>query len=296
MRENGERRQGQSQRVTNNRSAEAPARTSHAKNAPRTPQISVKLKLILAFSLIALIFIVSAVINISIGVREIEIKGIELCTRDEILSIAGIEEGSGYFSYNTSSAEKRIKELYPCVVDINISRSFFGKVTVSVTEEKALWYVESYSEYFALSEDLCVIKSEESKKRFVECGLVRLDFPEIKSAVLGKTIEIRDDDRDTSYVFSLLSDIRATDLYKAGRVDQIKIKNKFDVYVVIDRRHLVSIGNCTEIAYKLGQVRDVLRDSRFDWTKKSEILVFDPASPTVRENPELDFSYLDPTK
>ncbi len=296
MRENGDERNGQSKRMSDARRSDPSVRSGHPRKDNYGSKISIKLKLILAFSLITLIFIVSAVINISIGIREIDVKGVELCTREEILSVAGIEEGSGYFSYNTSSAEKKIKELYPCVVDIRISRSTFGKVTVSVTEEKALWYVESYSEYFALSEDLRVIKSEENKKRFIECGLVRLDFPEIKSAVLGKTIEIRDDDRDPSYVFDLLSDIRATDLYNAGRVDQIKIKNKFDVYVVVDRRHLVSIGNCTEIAYKLGQVRDVLSDSRFDWTKKSEILVFDPKSPTVRENSELDFSYLNPTK
>ena len=296
MRENGEKRQEQSKRMSDDRRLDPSERPDYPNKDNCGSKIGIKLKLILAFSVIASIFIVSAVINISIGVRKIDVKGIELCTREEILSVAGIEEGSGYFSYNASSAEKKIKELYPCVVDIRISRSTFGRVTVSVTEEKALWYVESYGEYFALSEDLRVIKSEESKKRFIEYGLVRLDFPEIRSAVLGKAIEIRDDDRDPSYVFDLLSDIRATELYKAGRVDQIKIKNKFDVYVVVDCRHLVSIGNCTEIAYKLGQVRDVLNDNRFDWTKKSEILIFDPKTPTVRENPELDFSYLDPTK
>jgi cell division septal protein FtsQ len=147
--------------------------------------MSARLKLILAFSAIAFLFAVFAVINILIGVREIEVRGIELCTRDEILSIAGIKEESGYFSYNTSEAEQKIKEIYPCVTDIRISRSMFGKVTVSVTEEKAFWYVESYNEYFALSMDLRVIKSSEERNRFIECGLVRIDFPEVRSAVLG---------------------------------------------------------------------------------------------------------------
>ena len=266
------------------------------KKEPARQRMSTRLKLILAFSAIALILIVSAAVNISIGVREVEIKGLELCTRDEILSVAGIEEGSGYFSYNTSKSEQRIKEAYPCVVDVRISRSMFGRVTVSVTEEAALWYIESYGEYFALSGELRVIKSSEERNWFIECGLVRLDFPEIRSAVLGKTVEIKDGDRDTSYVSELLSDVAETGLYKSGRLDQIKIKNKFDVYVVVDMRHLVSIGNCTDVEYKLGQVADVLGDNRFDWTKKSEILVSDPTSPTVRENSELDFSYLQPTK
>ena len=123
---------------------------------------SPKIKILAAAALIAVIFIACMAINISIGVREIEILGNELCTREEILGAAEIEEGSGYFSYNTSSAEKRVRERFYCVEQINISRSVFGKVTVKVTETKARWYVESYGEYFALSDDLRSLRARKS--------------------------------------------------------------------------------------------------------------------------------------
>lgn len=262
------------------------------KNASGTKRMGAKLKLLIAFSAVALVFIICAAVNIAIGVREIDVKGVELCTRDEILAVAGIEEGSGYFSYNTSAAEKRIKEVYPCVSDIKISRSVFGKVTVTVTEEKALWYIESYSEYFALSADLGVIKVSDSRNKFIDLGLVRLDFPEIRSAALGKPLEIRDDDRDCAYVLDLLRDVSKTNLYRDGRLDQIRIKNKFEVFLVIDCKHLVSIGNCSGIEDKLDRVENVLAENSFDWSKKTEITVTGTGSPSVRENSELDFSYL----
>ena len=279
----------------NERATAAQNAQKQEKNVTREQKISTKLKIIVAWATIAVIFAVCMTINISIGVREIEVEGLGLCTREEILDATGISEGSGYFSYNTSKAEKKVKELFPCVVDISVSRSVFGKVTVRVTEEKAFWYIESYGEYFALSEELTVIKSSEYRDRFISCGLVRLDFPEVKSAVLGKTLEIRDGDRDCAYVPELLADVRETNIYKSGRLDQIKIKTKFEVFMVVDCRHLVSIGNCTEVTGKLRQVEKMLNESMFEGDKSFEILVSDISSPTARENSELDFSYLRPT-
>ena len=182
-----------------------------------------KLKIIFFAAVFFVLFVAFATVNIVIGVKEIEVEGNKLCTREEILSIAEISEGSGYFSYNTGKAEKKIKALLPCVEDINISRSFFGKVKVNVTEKEALWYIESYGEYFALSRELVVIKNDESRDRFIECGLVRLDFPELKSAVLQKPIEVKDGDRDCAYIAELLDDVMQTNLYKENRIDQIEI-------------------------------------------------------------------------
>ena len=259
------------------RSGERPIKTQNVqnqeKNALSGRKISPKLKIVVALAAIALIFVACMVANIAIGVREIEVEGLRLCTREEILEAAGIEEGSGYFSYNASKAEKRIAELYPCVIDVN---------------------VESYGEYFALSDELEVIKNSESRERFINCGLVRLDFPEIKSAVLGKPIEIRDGDRDCAYVSELLDDVSNTNIYKSGRLYQIQIKTKFEVFMVVDREYLVSIGNCTNVEGKLGLLEKALADARFDGNETWEIIVSDTSNPTARKNAELDFSYLYP--
>ena len=275
--------------------ARNPAPSTKEKKPSLLKRISPKLKIVAAFATVAVIFIVCMAVNISIGVREIDIEGNVLCTREEILEAAGLEEGSGYFSYNTSKAEKGVRERFYCIEEISISRSSFGKVKVKVSETKAHWYVESYGEYFALSDDLTVIKSDDRRDGFINCGLVRLDFPEIKSAVLGKTLEIRDGDRDPSYVSELLSDIQKTEIYLSGRIFEIRIKTKFEVFVVVDRRHLVSIGNCNDIENKMKALNRTLADSHFEGEGLWEINVSDVGSPTARENAELDFSHLYPS-
>lgn len=274
--------------------ARVPAEKKKKTDSPWN-KISPKLKIFAALMLVAVIFIVCMAVNISIGVREIELEGNVLCTREEILSTAGILEGSGYFSYNTSKAEKSVRERFYCIEEISISRSVFGKVSVKVTEIDADWYVESYGEYFALSDDLTVIKSDEKRDRFINAGLVRLTFPEIKSAVLGKKIEIKDENRDTAYVEKLLSDVEKTEIYLSGRIFEIKIKTKFEVFMVVDRRHLVSIGNCNDVDTKMNALARTLMDSHFAGDGLWEINVSEPTSPTARENAALDFAHLYPT-
>ena len=113
--------------------------------------------------------------------------------------------------------------------------------------------------------------------------------------MLGKTLEIKDGDRDCSYVSELLSDVKKSEIYLSGRLSQIKIKTKFEVFMVVDRRHLVSIGNCNDIEGKMRALIRTLGDNRFEGDRCWEINVSVPGSPTARENSELDFSYLYPS-
>ena len=261
---------------------------------PVSSGVSRNVKVLLVILAVALVFIVFAVVNAFIGIREISVEGQVLCTEAEILSASGIEIGKGYFSYNSSKAEAKVKELLPCVERIHISRSFLGRVTVSVEETKGYWYVESYGEYFALSKELVVIKSDEVRDSFIKCGLVRLDFPEVKSLVFGKAIEIYDDGRDVNYVTELLDDIMETDLYANDRVDRVEIKNKFNVYVVVDLKYNVFLGNCTDVDKKTLNITNVIQSGRLDGDGRWEVDVSDLGNIVTRKNDDLDFSFLIP--
>ena len=265
------------------------------KKDPPKKELSVRMKVILCVSALALVFITFAVVNACIGIKEIVVEGEVLCTEEEILSAAGVETGKGYFSYNSSKAEEKVKELLPCVDRIHISRSFFGKVKIDLEEEKGYWYVESFGEFFALSKDLVVIKGDESRDRFISCGLIRLDLPEIKSLVYNKPIEIFDEGRDVGYVSKLLEEIMETQLYTDGRLGQIEIKNKFSVYAVVDMRYRVHLGNCTDVDKKIFNLDNVLRSGKLGDEDRWEIDLSDLGNIVTRKNHELDFSYLLPT-
>ena len=255
-------------------------------------KMSPKLTVLAAVGVVLLALIVCILVNIIIGVRSIEITGNRLAPDDEITSVAGVSPGSGYFSYNTGKAEKAVLENIHCISEINISRSFFGKVRITVTEKNACWYTEIYGEYYVLSDSLEVIRRSDMRDEFVNHGLVRLDFPEVKSTILGKKVEYSDEGRDCSFIPGFLDAIRENQLYKDGRIDQIKLENKFKIFAVCDLKFKISLGKSENVSDKLDSAAKAI--AKIDDGGKYVLNVTDPGNISVYKDENLDFSYLKP--
>ncbi len=253
-----------------------------------------KRTLLLSVAAVGGVIAVFMLVSILIGVRSIEVIGADLSLPEEIISASGIEEGSGYFSYNTSRSEEMILRQVPCISEVEIDRSVFGKVTVSVSEKTVYWYTELFGEYFVLSDTLEVVRREEKRYGLIERGLVRLDFPRVDSAVLGRTIEFSDSDRDCSFVYDFLDEVRACELYKEKRLNQICIETKFEIYAVSDLKYKIFLGKYSDATVKLDTARVTLADGRFDGEEKWYLDVSALPKVVTRKDAELDFSHLKP--
>lgn len=273
-------------------SKKVPPRTQGKGQAPKKDPRGIYLYA--AIGAVILILVACAVVNMIIGVRTVEVVGSDLSTREEIISIAGIKEGSGYFSYNTRKSENKVLENIPCVEEINITRSIFGKVKITVVEKKAFWYVQIFNEYYALADDLEVIRRSEDFKEFCDRGLVRIDFPKIESFILGLPLEFSDEDRDCSFIWDFLSEIKDSQLYQERRLYQICIKNKFEIFIVSDLKYEINIGKYSSAKLKLDTVREVLSSEKLNDGNKWEITVMDDLKVVPRIENDLDFSHLAP--
>ena len=231
---------------------------------------------------VALLLVVCALVSLIIGVRSVEVVGADLATAEEIIAAAEIREGSGYFSYNTSESEKNILQRIHCVQEAKIDRSILGRVTVTVTEKKAVWYMEIYGRYYALSESLEVIRVAESRGEFIRRGLVRLDLPEVKSAILGRVVEFTDGDRDCSFVAELLSEVTNS------------IETKFGIYAVCDLKYKIILGKYSGAELKLNTARKALEKELFSGEESWELDVSDVSGVVSRPSRDADFSYLMP--
>lgn len=263
-----------------------PAKRKNGNRAKRTVFLSI--------GAVAAVFVIFVLFSFFIGVRSIEVVGAELCTREEIIVSSEITEGSGYFSYNTAKSEKKILESIPCVESVEISRSIFGTVTISVTEKNAYWYTELFGEYFVLSDELEIIRHMSGKAELLARGLVRLDFPKVESAVIGRRIEISDDGRDCSFVDEFLAEVRESELYKEGRLYGINIKTKFEISAVCDMRYKIVLGKYSEAALKLNTAKRTIEDDKFAGEEKGILDVSALPNVVTRSDSTLDFSYLAP--
>lgn len=266
---------------------------------PNNPQrkknkLSAKKTLLFSICAISTAIIVCMLVSLIIGVQSIQVIGADMSSADEIIAASGIKEGSGYFSYNTSRSEKKILDSVPCIKEVEIDRSIFGKVSINVTEKNAYWYTELFGEYYVLSDELEIIRHCESKTELVQRGLVRLDFPKVESAVLGRVIEISDGDRDCSFVEEFLSEVRESKLYKEGRINGIRIETKFEIFAACDLRHQIFLGKYTSATLKLDTAKLTLEDENFSGEGNWSLDVSDLPKVVTRPDETLDFSYLIP--
>ena len=253
-----------------------------------------KTVIIISLSAIAAVFVICFIVGYFIGVQSIEVTGADLASNDEIIEASGITEGSGYFSYNTSKIEESILEKLPCISEVEVKRTAFGKVSVAVKEKPAYWYTQLFGECYVLSEDLEVILITDNKAEIVARGLVRLDFPKVDSALLGRIIEISDEGRDCSFIGEFLSDIRESEIYKEGRLDGVFIETKFEIFAVCDLKYKIILGKYSSAKLKLDTARLAIADESFSGDGTWSLDVSSLPKVVTRQDNELDFSYLLP--
>ena len=253
-----------------------------------------KRNLFIVLGAVAAAVIVFVLVSAFVGVQSIEVVGAKLSSNQEITEASGIKEGGGCFGYNTAKATENILKAVPCVAKVEITRSAFGRVIISIVEKEAYWYTELFGEYFLLSEDLEVIRHTDIKSELVSMGLVRLDFPKVEGAILGRRIEITDEDRDCSFIDEFLAEVRESELYKEGRLNGIDIKTKFEISAVCDLKYKIFLGKYSSAKLKLDTARLTLEDENFKGEEPWSLDVSDLPKVITRPDETLDFSYLVP--
>ncbi len=73
-------------------------------------------------------------------IRNIVIKGTNLLTDKEILDVINIDENTPYFKVNSLSLKKKVLKEIPLVNECKIRKNIFGKVTITIEENKILYY------------------------------------------------------------------------------------------------------------------------------------------------------------
>ena len=116
---------------------------------------------ILVFLVLYLVgMIVYYVLNMP--VKNIVIKGNNLILEKEILEVMNIEEDTPLFKVNSIIYKNKIKKNLPLVYDCKIRKNIFGKITITIEENKVLFFDFLEGKY-VLSNG----KMIEDEKRFI---------------------------------------------------------------------------------------------------------------------------------
>ena len=98
---------------------------------------------VLSFSLILVIVgVILASVTMFFKTNQIVVTGVQKHTEEEVISASGLSLGENLFAVNEFEVERRIKEAFPYVGDVEIRRRLPDTFLLNVTERIPVAYFD----------------------------------------------------------------------------------------------------------------------------------------------------------
>lgn len=109
--------------------------------------------------LVAAAIIAILSLTVFFRVETIEVKGVTRYSAAEIIDVSGIEPGDNLFRISPKQVLKKVAAKYPYVEKITLKRSFPAKLTLVVTQAKALGVANTAAGYVVIGQDGRILES-----------------------------------------------------------------------------------------------------------------------------------------
>lgn len=233
----------------NIRKNQPPANKHSGYSAPRR-RSSFSGPLVFVAVIVAAIFVMSVFFRVS----DIQVIGNEHYTAEEIIKAVDIEDGDNLFFFDRIAAGSRVFAKLPYVEAVSVDRSLPNRVTITVTESKAMAYLSLGEENWTLDHKCKVLgKAAEGET----ANLVPIVGIAPGTLLIGETMQTEDNDEEfVAFVAEVLAQIQDRGL--ASGVKRIDFTHPDDVVISYGGKYTVKIGGSKNVERKFGMFVTVL--------------------------------------
>ncbi len=200
------------------------------------------------------------------GLKDVEIRGNEKYSGDEILSVCEFDEETNLFGIDFAAAERRITERFPYIRSVTFKRALPSTLIITVTEDVPVWYTEIAGDWFVLSEDLRIISRYELKEEIelLELSLTYIRLPEVDYAVAGDRVRFTKLS-DYDYTVSFLRELDG--FQPALPLDAVDTADRYHITLYSGNgRYRIALGTSDNLEAKLRFVLKVMEEEFDDDT------------------------------
>ena len=252
-------------------------------------------------------------------VTEVSAEEGELYTATVVEQYTGVREGDKMLGFDSSDVVKRLKKGLPLLDEIKVKKGLGGELSVSYEEITEVYYTRHNANYYLIAKDdmevLGVFSAPTEAKRV---GAVYVGLPEAARVRVGEELsfihlpyepdtvpgapsgggsggqvdydpEPDEPEVEYAYVGEFLETLMKSPL--AERVTGMELGDRYELYLVLDRRILVRIGSMDELERKLTMTERSLADrweeGRDDDSLPMTVDVSDPARIIHRISPDI---------
>lgn len=200
----------------------------------------------LAFLIICatLVFAMSVFFRVS----RISVTGNALYSEEEITTAAGIEKGDNLFFINRFTAIARIRARLPYIEEVTIERALPNRVTITVSESKAIAYVTAETGCWVIDRG-CKLLTQATPEEMA--SLIRVDGITPIAPSVGDQVAAGDADAPkVTYLSQILDQIQQRGM--EGDVTYIDVSTSANPSFDYLQRFTVKLGSMENTEYKFG--------------------------------------------
>ena len=202
--------------------------------------------LIFAVTLIGVILLMGVLFRI----ENITVIGNEHYTAQEIINAIDIEEGDNLFFFDRFAAVSRVFAKLPYIEEVTVTRNLPNRVTIEVTESKAIAYIKLGSELWTLDHN-CKILGNASEGE--EETLIPVTGFDPGTFYIGETLTTANGEtRPVEFLAAILQQIQ--DRGMTADVKEIDFSNVNKVLLKYTDKYQVILGDPYETEYKFSMV------------------------------------------
>ncbi len=167
---------------------------------------------------------------------------------EEILAAFGIEAGENLYSFDAGELETELVKALPYLSKVEIERDLPSTVVIHVSEKKPDMFVEIEGDRYLLTDNMQILEYTSDPAKLY--GLLRLDMePEtVARCIVGEKL-LFSDIRTGDIISEAYADIARAGV--SNRIDYIDANNRFGIYIGIDGKYDIYMGDIEEFDTKL---------------------------------------------
>lgn len=209
------------------------------------------------------------------SVKNITVIGESPYSDEHIIAVSELEVGMKIKYVDTRDIEDSVLDVLPCLSSVSVKKKLGGNIDINITSENIKYVADISGDRYVMSDDFRVLY--EYGRIESEHIPLSVAMPDIKRAIVGKTIEFFD---DSTYIDEFIGVLEESALNE--KITFIDFSSKYALEILYDDKYTVRFGSLENIELKLEKVYLIMQDSALDGESKAIIDVSDISHPTVK--------------
>lgn len=223
-------------------------------------------------AVLLIIIIVIFGISVFFRISDIEVKGAEKYTPEQILTISGIVKGDNLIFLDTKEVSENISSKLPYLNEIVIDKIVPDKVVIKVTESQPIAVISYNGDWWIVDQIARVLEKTDatsaSEKIFIN-GIDPVSIAEGQKIIVDASQQTK-----LQYLVDILSGINNIGI--SDSVRSLEISNIGNISFTYSDRFTVKIGSGEDIDHKLTMMQQIIAKLATDDKGKIDLSIDDP--------------------